>query len=75
MVEGERRISKGEAMGERKSTREKCRSQSHATERRAAREGSPLGRRKEEKEEEEEEEEGAAGHALNSPVPPLNAKP
>ena len=40
--------------------------------REGGREGSPLGRRKEEKEEEEEEE-GAAGHALNSPVPPRGA--
>ena len=39
MVEGERRISKGEATSERKSTREKCRSQSHATDHRAAKEG------------------------------------
>ena len=39
-----------------------------ATAKEGGSEGSPLGRRKEEKEEEEEEE-GAAGHALNSPVP------
>ena len=51
---------------EGKSTREKCRSQSHATAADGRLCSPPLARRKREK---EEEEEGAAGHALNSPVP------